>query len=194
MELVAPSSLPNVAITEPPSWVYTALVAVCAWAALGCEPGLVSTTKSAKPKIKAASIATHVTLLRAVLLNIRAASSIWRAGLVNPAVLYNATTVAIIGCQAHLPGGGYLKHIYRTSENAVNAKFSRPGPMGGDSRVVAPLQVATACYTMKQRTLPGGGVWTPKRCHHADLARLGAELGGSLATSNFRELYFHALR
>jgi hypothetical protein len=39
----------------------------CAWAGLGCEPRLVSTTMSTKPK--AASITTHVPLLLAALLS-----------------------------------------------------------------------------------------------------------------------------
>jgi hypothetical protein len=44
---------------------------VCAWAGLGCVPGLVSTTKSAKPTTKAISIATHVPFFLAALLSMR---------------------------------------------------------------------------------------------------------------------------
>jgi hypothetical protein len=61
----------------------------------------------------------------------------------------------------------------RTSQNAVKAKFGRaPVRWARNSRVEAPLRVATACYIMVKRSLLGCGVSTPKRCCHAALGRL----------------------
>jgi hypothetical protein len=42
------------------------------------------------------------------------------------------------------------------------------------------LRVATSCYKTEQRTLPGGGVWTPKGRRHAALEVLGLSSVGRL--------------
>ena len=55
-----------------------------------------------------------------------------------------------------------------------------PGSIGQVSREVAPLRVATPCYTMEQRTLLARGVSTPKGWRHAQVRCLPPRTAGRL--------------
>src|SRR5215218_4730159 len=68
----------------------------------------------------------------------------------------------------------YVRHGTKNApdfrERRLGEVRSAPVRWAGISLVVvAPLRVATPCYTMEQRTLPGRGVRTPKRRRHAML-------------------------
>src|SRR5829696_7333073 len=59
---------------------------------------------------------------------------------------------------------GTLMRVFRQFQGEVR---SAPVRWARKSRVVGALRVATPCYTMEQRTLPGRGFQTPKRPHRA---------------------------
>lgn len=71
--------------------------------------------------------------------------------------------------------------LHPASENAVNAKCGSATVQGPrNSPVVAPLRVATACYTTAQRTLHILRFWTPKGSRHTALGCLWLRSPGSL--------------
>src|SRR5215210_2979224 len=60
--------------------------------------------------------------------------------------------------------------FYRTLENSAEAMFVRAPILGCKiSRVVAPLGVATPCYTKVQQKVPSRRVSTPEGLQHAAL-------------------------
>src|SRR5215218_8675823 len=68
----------------------------------------------------------------------------------------------------------YVRHGTKNApdfrERRLGEVRSAPVRWAGISLVVVvPLRVATPCYTMEQRTLPGRGVRTPKRRRYAAL-------------------------
>jgi hypothetical protein len=82
--------------------------------------------------------------------------------------------------RALAPDSKVQPHCKPLLERRLGEVRSAPVRWVGISRVVAPLRVATSCYTMEQRTLLGRGVSTPMWCRRAAFEGPESSLMGRL--------------